>query len=182
MLSRHAAQLAAPCAAADFHAFLAPRGAAALENVATRVVSWGLYADQLAAVRAAGFPDENLLVILSETALRDSATTLAFVVDWLGLDAFDFSALATYRDALGVERLRDPGLLGAARAFYAQHNTLMVRRHTAEPIDPKKRKLLDAYYKRHNHALAVLLLKTAPAVAVYPPRVVGTPFLPENWS
>ena len=65
----------------------------------TRLVSWGLYADQLAAIRRVGFRDPDLLVIFSEPALRDAARLLDFVVAWLGLARFDFARLRTYRDA-----------------------------------------------------------------------------------
>ena len=53
----------------------------------------GLYAEQLAVVRNLGFADDQLLVILSETAMKQTTKTLDFVVAWLGLEPFDFSAL-----------------------------------------------------------------------------------------
>ena len=41
-----------------------------MTNTQTRLVTWGLYADQIKQVRALGFEDERLLVILSETAMK----------------------------------------------------------------------------------------------------------------
>ena len=177
-----ATPLQAPCAPDDFHAFVvagSEDGAAVETNGASRVLSWGLYAEQLAVVRNLGFADDQLLVILSETAMKQTTKTLDFVVAWLGLEPFDFSALATFEDALGMERLREPGLFGYFKDLYARHNYLMVRRHAAEPLAPETTALLDAWYAPANARLEALL--AASDAAVYP-RAEGGRLLPPNWS
>ena len=177
-----ATPLQAPCAPDDFHAFVvagSDGGAAVGTNGASRVLSWGLYAEQLVVVRNLGFADDQLLVILSETAMKQTTKTLDFVVAWLGLEPFDFSALATFEDALGMERLREPGLFGYFKDLYARHNYLMVRRHAAEPLAPETTALLDAWYAPANARLEALL--AASDAAVYP-RAEGGRLLPPNWS
>ena len=72
--------LAAPCAPEDFEAFLRAKDGA-VTNTQTRLVTWGLYADQIKPVRALGFADDKLLVILSETAMKQPTALLDGVVE-----------------------------------------------------------------------------------------------------
>ena len=94
--------LAAPCDASTFDAFL---GVGSTFNIATRVVTWGLYAEQLEAIRKLGFEDDALLVIFSEPAMKDADALLKEVTRWLGLPRFDFSKLPTYRAPRGTRCL-----------------------------------------------------------------------------
>ena len=171
--------LAAPCAPEDFEAFLSVKDGA-VTNTQTRLVTWGLYADQIKQVRALGFADERLLVILSETAMKQPTDLLDGVVEWLGLERFDFSSLRTFTDALGRDQLREPGLTGWAKATYMQHNSMMVRRHSPRPLLKSTRAALDAFYAAPNSDLETLL-QTADRVAVYPARGAAS-VLPASWS
>ena len=172
-------RLAAPCAAKAFEAFLGESGAPLRES---RIVTWGRYADQLETAASLGFAGPRTLVIFSETALLDGSALLAFVVRWLGLKAFDFSSLPTFRDSAGRETLREPGPLGAAKAFYAAHNFVAAARHAAPPLGDETRARLDAYYERPNADLEAYLAAAGRDVAVYPPRKPGRRLLPASWS
>ena len=171
--------LAAPCAPEDFESFLRVKDGA-VTNTQTRLVTWGLYADQIKQVRALGFDDSRLLVILSETAMKKPSDLLDAVVQWLGLERFDFSSLRTFTDALGRDQLREPGITGWAKATYAKHNAMMVRRHSPRPLLTSTRAALDAFYAAPNSDLESLL-RTADRVAVYPARGAAS-VLPGSWS
>ena len=171
--------LAAPCAPEDFEAFLrVDKGV--VTNTQTRLVTWGLYANQIKEVRALGFADEKLLVILSETAMKRPSLLLDAVVAWLGLERFDFSSLRTFTDALGRDQLREPGLTGWAKATYMQHNSMMVRRHSPRPLLTSTRAALDSFYAAPNAELEVLL-RGADRIEVYPARGAAS-VLPASWS
>ena len=172
--------LAAPCAPEDFESFLRVKDGA-VTNTQTRLVTWGLYADQIKQVRALGFDDSRLLVILSETAMKKPSDLLDAVVQWLGLERFDFSSLRTFTDALGRDQLREPGITGWAKATYMQHNAMMVRRHSPRPLLTSTRAALDAFYAAPNSDLETLL-RTADRVAVYPARGAASSVLPGSWS
>lgn len=171
--------LAAPCAPEDFEDFLQLKGGV-VTHTRTRLVTWGLYADQLRQVRALGFADERLLVIMSETAMKDPPALLDAVVRWLGLPIFDFSGLKTFTDALGRDQLLEPGVTGWAKAKYMQHNSIMVRKHSPRPVLASTRAALDAFYAAPNRALDALL-READCVEVYPPRS-SAEILPGSWS
>ncbi|KAJ1462810.1 P-loop containing nucleoside triphosphate hydrolase protein [Pelagophyceae sp. CCMP2097] len=180
-----ASVLPAPCSAASFDAFVAVQSSRNSTTVApSRIVSWGLYAQQLKAIRQLGFDDASLLVIFSELALGGNSNSLLdAVVEWLGLDPFNFGALPTYRDALNREQLVEPGLYGAARRAYLKYNYNMYAKHSNEPMLKRTRDLLDAHFRRPNKDLDSLLIQTAPGIAVYPPRDKSrTTLLPPSWS
>lgn len=180
-----------PCSPLDFDNFVTPR------FNSTRLVVWGLYARQL---EAADFPHAQIYVAFSESALAQSDAFLDDLVSWLGLRTFDFSTLDTFRDALGREQLRLPGLYGLWNKFYMKINLSMLQKHSFDPILPATKKRLDAYFKPHNQNLDNLLLYRAPAIAVFPPRQAAslhnnTPhatklpgfvqkysILPKNWA
>ena len=171
--------LAAPCAPEDFEAFLRVKDGA-VANTQTRLVTWGLYADQIKEVRTLGFADERLLVILSETAMKKPSDLLDGVVEWLGLERFDFSSLRTFTDALGRDQLLEPGITGWAKAAYMRHNAMMVRRHSPRPLLTSTRAALDQFYAAPNAELAELL-RAADRIEVYPARSSGS-VLPASWS
>ncbi len=171
--------LAAPCAPEDFEKFLRVENGA-VTNTQTRLVTWGLYATQIKQVRALGFDDEKLLVILSETAMKAPSQLLDAVVQWLGLERFDFSSLRTFTDALGRDQLLEPGITGWAKATYMRHNAMMVRRHSPRPLLTSTRAALDAFYAAPNSDLDELL-RLADRVAVYPARGAAS-VLPSSWS
>jgi hypothetical protein len=171
--------LAAPCAPEDFEKFLrVDKGV--VTNTQTRLVTWGLYATQIKQVRALGFADDKLLVILSETAMKQPSDLLDAVVEWLGLERFDFSSLQTFTDALGRDQLLEPGITGWAKATYMRHNAMMVRRHSPRPLLTSTRAALDAFYAAPNADLEALL-RDASRVAVYPARGAAA-VLPGAWS
>ena len=143
-------------------------------------MTWGLYANQIKQVRALGFDDARLLVIMSETAMKDPSSLLDAVVQWLGLERFDFSSLRTFTDALGRDQLLEPGITGWAKATYMRHNAMMVRRHSPRPLLKSTRAALDAFYAAPNADLEALL-RTADRVAVYPARGAAS-VLPPSWS
>ena len=143
-------------------------------------MTWGLYATQIKQVRALGFDDARLLVILSETAMKQPSDLLDAVVQWLGLERFDFSSLRTFTDALGRDQLLEPGITGWAKATYMRHNAMMVRRHSPRPLLTSTSAALDAFYAAPNADLEALL-RTADRVAVYPARGAAS-VLPGAWS
>jgi len=112
--------------------------------------------------------------------MKAPSQLLDAVVEWLGLERFDFSSLRTFTDALGRDQLREPGLTGWAKATYAKHNAMMVRRHSPRPLLQSTRAALDAFYAAPNADLEALL-RTEDRVAVYPARGAAA-VLPASWS
>ena len=82
--------------------------------------------------------------------MKKPSDLLDAVVQWLGLERFDFSSLRTFTDALGRDQLLEPGITGWAKATYMQHNAMMVRRHSPRPLLKSTRAALDAFYAAPN--------------------------------
>ncbi|KAJ8607589.1 hypothetical protein CTAYLR_010529 [Chrysophaeum taylorii] len=170
-----------PCSPEAFESFLAT-----YDNASTRIVDWGLYALHLANVRSI-FPDDQIFVAIGEVALARASAFFEDVVAWLGIRRFDFATLPTYRDALGRQQLRQPGIFGFFDMWYMRLNVAMVHKHAARPMLARTKTRLGAFYKPHNLKLDALLLYQAPAISVFPPRSTiddgrKRSLLPPSWG
>ena len=181
LLFSRAPRLSAPCRPIDFDAFVRKNANS------TRLVNWGYYAKQLEDIRRVGFNDDQLYVAFSETALHNPDDLLDDLVEWLGLRRFDFAQLPTFKDALGRTQLRQPGVPGFFNMIYLQYNGFMFYRHSSDAALPTTTAFLNDLFRQPNRDLDRLLLKTAPGVAVFPPRKSDSKnrsatLLPPKWA
>ena len=102
------------------------------------------------------------------------------MVQWLGLERFDFSSLRTFTDALGRDQLLEPGITGWAKATYMRHNAMMVRRHSPRPLLKSTRAALDAFYAAPNADLERCCCGPHLVLRVYPARGAAS-VLPSSW-